>query len=283
MTGGTTTCENCWKESIKGERLCPACNRELENNLTWFENHLEDLRWRSNRADKTNTGGGTHGGYAASPAPLRESVHELIEGPDKDGNPGLTDILREYCHCLGINTTYTAGPDHTMARRIRLSYKRGTCAATPMYAKILNKLRRTAEQLLDYTLEDKVIVGECPTKGCTHVATAMPTAQFAPVCPECGMVYPVADIRETRRKKLLNSNITGTQTELRKLLLQCGIIVKPGTIRSWVSRGDLKTVSPHADRRKSEYKLADVYRLAVQNPEQETSIWMLLRQEEQER
>lgn len=97
------------------------------------------------------------------------------------------------------------------------------------------------------------------------------------------MVYPVADIRETRRKKLLNSNITGTQTELRKLLLQCGIIVKPGTIRSWVSRGDLKTVSPHADRRKSEYKLADVYRLAVQNPEQETSIWMLLRQEEQER
>lgn len=283
MANITTHCEKChWQQANENERLCPNCNRELENNLAWFENHTSDLQWRANRADKTGNGGGTHGGYSASPAPLRESVHELIDGPDKDGNPGLTDILREYCHCLGINTTYTATPD-TMARRIRLSYKRAANAATPTYALILNRLRRQAEQLLDYTLEDKVIVGNCPTQGCTHVVTAVRTAQFAPVCPECGQVYPVSVIREKRREKLLHSNIAGTQTELRKLLLQCDIIVKPGTIRSWVSRGDLKPIEPHTDRRKSKYRLADVYQLAVQNPEQETSIWMLLRQEEQER
>ena len=104
----------------------------------------------------------------------------------------------------------------------------------------------------------------------------IPNAAFAPKCPDCGQVYPVSAIRENRRRKLLSTHITGTQTEIRKLLLQCGIIVKPGTMRSWVSRGDLEPVAQVKDTRKQRYRLSDVYRLAVRNPEKETNIWMLL-------
>jgi len=93
-------------------------------------------------------------------------------------------------------------------------------------------------------------------------------------------VYPVSAIRENRRHKLLATHITGTQTEIRRLLLQCGIIVKPGTMRSWVSRGDLKPVTPVKDTRKQRYRLSDVYKLAVRNPEKETNIWMLLQEEQ---
>ena len=80
--------------------------------------------------------------------------------------------------------------------------------------------------------------------------------------------------------RVRSTHITGTQTEIRRLLLQCGIIVKPGTMRSWVSRGDLKPVTPVKDTRKQRYRLSDVYKLAVRNPEKETNIWMLLQEEQ---
>lgn len=269
----THTCENCWRDGIENERLCATCDSRLETDLAWFETHLEDLNWRANRADRTGDGG--NGTPASSPAPLRESVHELIEGPDRNGNPGLRDILREYCRCLALNTTYASDVD-VMARRIRLCYRRGKCAATPMYARIIHRTRVDAQRLLDYTLEDRVILGECPTRGCTHVTSATPQASFAPACPECGMVYPVQAIRESRRRRLLESDVTGTQSRLRGLLFKCGVVIPSGTLRSWVSRGSLKPVDGSVDARKREYRLGDVYALATRGRERDASVWTLI-------
>ena len=168
----------------------------------------------------------------------------------------------------------------TLIRNIRLTDKWKTSKATPTYARIIHRIRRKAQELLDFTLEDQIIIGECPTEDCHRIVKVIPNATFAPKCPDCGQVYPVSAIRENRRRKLLATHITGTQTEIRRLLLQCGIIVKPGTMRSWVSRGDLKPVTPVEDTRKQRYRLSDVYKLAVRNPEKETNIWMLLQEEQ---
>lgn len=275
-----TTCATCWKPTDSKHILCASCETQLTFDLQWFENHLQDLEWRANRMDKTgNNGGGGHGGLASSPAPLREATFELIEGNGMDDIPSLRDIIVEYARCLNLPAVKDRQLE-TFVRLIRLSDKRKTSPATPTYAKLINRIRRKAQEILDYTLEDQIIVGECPTSDCHHVVKVVPNATFAPKCPDCGQVYPVAAIRENRRRKLLSTHITGTQTEIRKLLLQCGIIVKPGTMRSWVSRGELKPVKPVKDTRRQRYQLADVYKLAVRNPEKETNIWMLLQEEQ---
>ena len=75
-----TTCAACWKTTDDKHILCTSCETQLQFDLQWFENHLQDLEWRTNRMDKTgNGGGGGHNGLATSPAPLRETAFELIE------------------------------------------------------------------------------------------------------------------------------------------------------------------------------------------------------------
>lgn len=268
-----TICANCWRETQTRHILCPACEHQLDDDLTWFEHHLTDLDWRTNRMDKTGNGGGAHGG--SSNAPLREHLFELLEGTGTDDMPSLRDTCCEYARCLNLPALRT-GKLATLLSMIRLNVNRNTCKATPVYARLIHALRRKAQQTIDYVDADQIILGECPTTDCHHIVRAMPTAMFAPKCPDCGQVYPVSAIRAYRRVKLLESHITGTQTELRRLLKQCGIIIKPATLRSWVNRGELKPATTHSDARKREYRLSDVYRLAVHDPERETTIWMLL-------
>lgn len=275
-----TTCATCWKTTDDKHILCTSCETQLQFDLQWFENHLQDLEWRTNRMDKTgNGGGGGHNGLVTSPAPLRETAFELIEGNGMDDIPSLRDIINEYARCLNVTAPYDRKLE-ILIRNIRLTDKWKTSKATPTYARIIHRIRRKAQELLDFTLEDQIIIGECPTEDCHRIVKVIPNATFAPKCPDCGQVYPVSAIRENRRRKLLATHITGTQTEIRRLLLQCGIIVKPGTMRSWVSRGDLKPVTPVKDTRKQRYRLSDVYKLAVRNPEKETNIWMLLQEEQ---
>jgi hypothetical protein len=83
-----TTCATCWKTTDDKHILCTSCETQLQFDLQWFENHLQDLEWRTNRMDKTgNGGGGGHNGLATSPAPLRETAFELIEGNGMDDIP----------------------------------------------------------------------------------------------------------------------------------------------------------------------------------------------------
>ena len=42
----------------------------------------------------------------------------------------------------------------------------------------------------------------------------------------------------------------------------------------------MEPVAQVKDTRKQRYRLSDVYRLAVRNPEKETNIWMLLQEEQ---
>lgn len=159
-----TTCATCWKTTNDKHILCVSCETQLQFDLQWFENHLQDLEWRTNRMDKTgNGGGGGHNGLATSPAPLRETAFELIEGNGMDDIPSLRDIANEYARCLNV----TAPRDRkleTLIRSIRLTDKWKTSKATPTYMRIIHRIRRKAQELLDFTLEDQIIIGECRPK-----------------------------------------------------------------------------------------------------------------------
>ena len=96
-TENTRLCcyDGCWREIVTDapsmlighgipenrSLLCAWHERQLSNDLQWLERNLPDLtEYRINRAYGHKNGGGGNAGTA--PAPVRETLHDLLYADD---------------------------------------------------------------------------------------------------------------------------------------------------------------------------------------------------------
>lgn len=255
---------------------------QLESDLKWMIQNLPMLEeYKINKINKNrdNSNGGG-GGYTAS-APLREAIYSLLYQRDDEGNSGIRITLTAFCQCLGISFM-SRTPCGELAYRILHAeddYGVNVCyysSATPVYAHDIRRLTRKARYMLEDGDRPRIILGKCPNSECDMQLSAPEGAEQVE-CRKCHNVWTVATIRNMRKARLMQSDITGTQAEIRNLLTSNGYIVNKNTMKSWVHRGQLAQVGEN-QYSKPIYRLADAYRLILETESNKpiTNIWDLV-------
>lgn len=257
MTASITICKHCGRDKPADRHyLCKHCETTLQTDLEWMERNLDLLEdYRLNRAYGTHEGGG--GGYTAS-APVREQVSALLYDTDSQGRPSINETLNGFADCLAIHRTAGMRLSRT-AHAIRSSIRLTASSATPVYMRDIHALKIRARQLLEEPSDDMICYGACPDPECGRPVSA---PRDAPItrCRWCGNTWLTAQLRETQRERLRNCNLTGTQSELIRLLAAGGILVKPSTVRSWVHRRKLPQAGENAEAQPV-YRVMDLFAL----------------------
>lgn len=255
MSQTVSNCRVCGAATTPGRILCSDCSTRLDANLTWLERNLDDLEnYRLNRANKPHTGGG--GSSANAPSPMVERVYTFLAETIGYGDAGLEDELREFARSLGLEQVKPLSRQVGLIRRFGKLHSHG---ATPEYARIIDRMTRTAERLLSGDTGERVRYGACP--GCGTQLEAQP-ADPNVVCPECHCSWTAKHLRARQVERALESDITGTQQRLLSLLASRGIYVNPNTLKSWIRRGTLPQAGED-ECSKPVYRLADLARLAT--------------------
>ena len=240
--------------------MCRMHEKRMIDDLDWLTTHLNDLETvRLNRA--YGRGDGSGGGVPGPSSPWRDRIAELLYGTDtSDACPGVDALLCEWAKCLGAPLP-PAIPLEQKAELLAHDEKLCENMATPVYAELLHRLRGRLERLLDGDDGTGVLYGACPVKDCGGTLRGSSDG-MATTCDKCRTRVPVAVARAGRVLRLLESDRSGRLTDMCQLLASCGVHVKPGTARQWVSRGQLSPVGADADG-KPVYLLADLYRKAT--------------------
>lgn len=279
----TAICKNCCNDRNDEDQLCENCMNQLKSDLEWMTQNLPMLEeYKINKINKNrdNSNGGG-GGYTAS-APLREAIYSLLYQHDDEGNSGIRITLTGFCQCLGTQFM-SRTPCGELAYRIlhtvdddgRWAYKHST--ATPPYAHDIRRLVKKARYMLEDGDRPRIILGACPNVECGMQLSA-PEGVEQVKCRKCHNVWTVATLKNMRKARLMQSDITGTQAEIRNLLVSCGYIVNKNTMKSWVHRGQLTQVGEN-QLSKPVYRLADAYRLVLETEDKGktiTNIWDLV-------
>ncbi|NEG55430.1 hypothetical protein [Bifidobacterium platyrrhinorum] len=250
----------CYRDTQPDHRMCPVHERNLDDDLTWLEANLLDLtEYRINRA-YGKTGDGGHGSTGAAPTPVREAIFTALYESDDMGRPGIEPLLFEWARALALNVTVTDGLPH-IAHRLHDSPRLLESEGTPVYAELLHHDANTLRRLVESDDHDMIVYGQCPAPKCDGQLAGQHDA-IEVRCPKCRSVWSVKFLQAERANRIFHSDIVGTQTSLLKLLAQCGIAVKPATMRSWVKRGKLHQCG-ETDSSKPVYRLAEAYNLAT--------------------
>lgn len=286
-TENTRLCryDGCWREIVTDAPsmlighgipenrglLCAWHERQLSNDLQWLERNLPDLtEYRINRAYGHKNGGGGNAGTA--PAPVRETLHDLLYADDDHGYPGLQGTLYEWVRSLKLNLRESA-PLADMVYRIANHPKLDEHPSTPVYAEPVHGLVRKLRRFLTDDDGETVLYGSCPANGCLGQLSGYVDAETAK-CPKCGFSMPVALIRAERVKRLLQSEAVRTRGELLDIIKACGMRVNRSTLRSWIHRGQLPQQGEDAYSNPL-YRFSDFYRLASGLSE-DADVWEIM-------
>ena len=153
--------------------LCAWHERQLSNDLQWLERNLPDLtEYRINRAYGHKNGGGGNAGTA--PAPVRETLHDLLYADDDHGYPGLQGTLYEWVRSLKLNLRESA-PLADMVYRIANHPKLDEHPSTPVYAEPVHGLVRKLRRFLTDDDGKPCCTGHAPPTGAWASSPAMRT------------------------------------------------------------------------------------------------------------
>ena len=262
--------ERCWREVVTdaptpvigmvepetGRLICLVHVQQLDADLRWLEANLPDLTgYRLNRA---YGGGHGAGGAKTAPAPLREQLADLLWSDDDNGNPGLEGLLTEWCRCLALNLTPSERNLPDSCRRLRECYRLTTNPAVAVYGPALHALTRKLRRFLDPSAGEEISYGRCD---CGGTLTGLP-GDLNARCASCRNGFPVVLLKARQVRRLLASERVGTRGELMALMNECGVKVNRSTMRSWISREQLRQCGEN-DRSEPVYRFADLYRLAT--------------------
>lgn len=255
----------CHRSAHDGTPICDHCVQRMRADFSWLAANLPELEnYRINRAYGRITGLGATGGIrAVAPLPLRETLADMLYNRDDTGMPGLQPLLYEWARTLAVNLPETTGPQILLGR-IRNHHRLLESPATPVYADELHTQVKHLRRFME-PVETRIVLGPCPAKSCAYALAAPRNAETV-VCPRCGSHWDTGFLLAGRAKRIARSPRKGTQAELRALLDSCGIHVNANTLKSWIHRRLIETVTPGLPPHERKYMLADVYRLAA-NPE----------------
>lgn len=240
--------------------MCWIHERNINDDFKWLADNLLDMtEYRINRAYGKQLDGG-HGSTGAAPSPLREMIFTALYEHDELGRPGIEPLLFEWARSLALNVHASDGLPY-IAHRVHDSPRLLESAGTPVYAELLHHDVRTLRRLMESDDHDMIVYGQCPAPTCDGQLAGLHGA-IEVRCPKCGSVWSVRFLQSERENRIFHSDTVGTQSSLLKLLAQCGIAVKPATMRSWVSRGKLHQCG-ETDTSKPVYRLAEAYNLAT--------------------
>lgn len=243
---------------VNASLLCARHERQLADDLAWLAAHLDDLEnYRLNRAYGHKTGGNSGSGVA--PAPVRESLADLLYADDDQGYPGLQGVLYEWARTLKINLPSNA-PLPRLVDRIGHHPNLTGQACTPVYAQLIHQLVRKLRRFLEPG-GDVILLGACENPDCDGTMTST-TGDVTAECRKCGLRLPVSVIRARLVQSLLESSTVCTRLVLLEKARQLGLKVNKSTLRSWIRRG---TLPQAGENQQSEpvYRFSDFYRLAT--------------------
>ncbi|NMM98116.1 hypothetical protein [Bifidobacterium olomucense] len=238
--------------------LCAFHEKQLTTDFQWLRSSLPDLEaYRLNRAYGHKTGGGGNSGTA--PAPLRESLSDLLYANDDLGYPGLQGTFYEWARTLKLNLPPTAKP-MDLVERISQHPHLTEHAATPVYAQLTHMLVNRLKRFMADD-GDAILLGPCEAIGCDGTMTTTNGDKTAR-CSKCGMRMPVAIIRAQLVQAVLSSEAAYTQAGLLAKAGEIGVKVNKSTLRSWIHRGQLPQAGENEESQPV-YRFADLYRLAT--------------------
>lgn len=243
---------------VNPSMLCAVHERQLRDDLDWLIRNLPELEdYRLNRAYGHKTGGGDHG---VAPAPLRESLADLLYGSDDHGYPGLDGVLYEWARTLDLPV------DHGMslaqkAAKIREAENLTSSTAAPVYAELLHSLTRRLRRYLTDDDGGTIRYGACPAAGCDGVMTARAGDDTAS-CSRCRTRMPVALLQAERVRRILLSDARMTRDDLLATAKQSGLELNRNTVKSWIRRGNLPQAGEN-EMSEPVYRVSDLYRLAT--------------------
>ncbi|MBT1161251.1 hypothetical protein [Bifidobacterium sp. SO1] len=260
--------------------MCMVHERQVRDEFDWLARNLDDLEhYRINRAYGHGEGAGGSSGTA--PAPLRETLSDLLYRADDQGYPGLQPTLYEWARSLALNVP-AACALASLTHRLRTCYRLMENPATPVYARQLHEQVTRLRRFLEPDDGKTVILGPCPAKDCGTPLSGRMDAKDVQ-CPHCHSRWATDYLIAQRRERILRSPKLGTQSELTELLKACGVHVNKTTMRSWVHRGQLPQAGEN-ECSKPVYRLADAYRLATEGPTPPTTpsdnIWQTINTKE---
>ncbi|OZG68240.1 MJ0042-type zinc finger domain-containing protein [Bifidobacterium eulemuris] len=296
-----TTCPNCHRDKPDEHRVCERCETKFTDDLKWLQEHLPDLEYRLNKANKDEGKGSGGASRANAPSPVRENIWTYLYGVDDKGNDGVETTLRVILRCLG-NPMHDRMELTDMVQLIAQAacgydFRGGvlvilppnitpailTSPAFPAHVDEIHRLRVTGHRLLDTRDEEHVILGPCANSEC-GIQLSAPIDEREVKCPRCGNVWTVGYLTHLREQRILNSGITAGQARLIELLAEvAGLAVNKSTMRSWVHRNQLKQAGED-EFSKPVYRLADAYQLATKDRkenagEENTNLWNLVNAE----
>lgn len=260
-TAKTMLCKvtSCYRDA--GGPMCDHHRRMIATDLTWLADNLRDLTaYRLNRAYGAKGEGGTV--RATAPAPLRETLYDLLWSESDDGMPSLQSTLYELARSLGCPVKWDM-PMNQLARYAHDSPNLPTCSATPVYVPLVHALTSRLRRFVASADMDMVVYGACPAPGCGNQLSALPHAEHVK-CRKCGSEWTATHLRLLRWQRIFNADALGTPTQLVQWLAWEGLVVKPATLRSWVHRGQLVQAGEDSYSHPL-YRLKQAYTLATRN------------------
>lgn len=244
---------------------CPDCQTQTHQDLTWLIHNLPDLEhYRINRAHGTHHNGGGGGARSEAPAPLRETIFDLLYG---DRQLNLKDTLNTWAICLNeppAPTGLLAAIAHTIRDHPRL----WASSASPVYATDLHTLTKRLQAITANMDETRIRLGTCLNPDCQQPVYGPVDADMAR-CDQCGNTWTASLLRRATDQQLRDCDTEGTPGELTTILDAFGIDINPSTIRSWASRGKLTQTTDRNGQPTHRYKLADVYTLHTKTNKKE--------------
>lgn len=258
-TAKTTLCKvtSCYRDA--DGLMCDHHRRMIATDLTWLAGNLHDLTsYRLNRAY-----GGNHEGRPSgtAPAPVRESLYDLLWSESDDGLPSMQTLLYEFARSLGEPATWDTAMER-LAMMAAASPRLYECPATPVYTPSIHRATARLRRFVE-SGTDMIVYGECPSPGCDG-RLAAPRHADDVECRKCGCRWNVAHLRMLNWSRILRSDKLGTVKQLAAWLTDLGTPVKPATLRSWAHRGRLPQ-SGEDDYSHPLYSLKQAYVIAANN------------------
>lgn len=235
---------------------CPDCQVQTRQDLTWLMHNLPDLEhYRLNRVHGRHSGGGG-GTRSEAPAPLRETIFDLLYG---DRQLNVKDTLNTWAICLG-EPPAPVGMLAAIAHTIRDAANLWASSASPVYATDLHTLTKRLQAIIANMDETRIRLGTCLNPDCRQPVYGPTDADMAR-CDQCGNTWTASLLRRATDRQLRDCDTEGTPGELATILDAFGVDISPNTIRSWAYRGKLEQTADKDGQPTHRYRLSDVYTL----------------------
>jgi hypothetical protein len=239
---------------VRGGMLCKQHRRELAGALHSLRLGVYELTAIARREVRLGGQGQGHAHPSEAPTPLDLSAADLLDQ--------AADVLSQAA--ASINR-YGGKPQQLVRLCIGHVGELASARDCKQTHREVNAISAKVTQRVTPSSE-LAVYGACPNPMCGHTVRGV-IGEATATCGYCGSIWGTALLRTMRRDRLLESHVTGTATQLARMLQTEGYKIKPERIRQWAHRGLLHAVP--ATTAQVSYLAGDIVRIMEKKAEKD--------------